>query len=68
MQYIFFKDKKGNLRDQNNIVFFNQPNFFRNLTSNNITTTTTIKNKQTKKNKKTSLSSLLRKNTYRKKV
>ena len=66
MQYIFFKDKKGNLRDQNNIVFFNQPNFFRNLTSNNITTT--AKNKQTKKNKKTSLSSLLRKNTYRKKV
>lgn len=62
MQYVFVKDDKGNLRDQNNIVFLNQPNFFNYQQIKKPMVKSIIK---TKKNKKTSLSSLLRKNTFK---
>lgn len=61
MQYVFWKDDKGNLRDQNNVVFLTQTNFFN---YKQIQKTKSNQSK-TKKNKKTSLSSLLRKDTFK---
>jgi len=62
MQYVFWKDNKGNLRDQNNVVFLTETNFFN---YEQIHQKKSNKSNKTKKNKKTSLSSLLRKDTFK---
>jgi hypothetical protein len=65
MQYVFWKDNKGKLRDQNNVVFLTETNFFNYEQIKKPKSNKSNKSNKTKKNKKTSLSSLLRKDTFK---